>query len=164
MHAYDIKFVGINVCGTCLISENHKQYGIYTYLFVLFVADSNLFADAATTIENYENFSLKVHPDFYGEAFRGKPSDYKFYILSRASHKVSSITLMLCDVFLVNKLKFEAYSDSWREDGNFDEIKEPFSYKIEVSKDSNSWMTVIDHSNCKCYFTQQLYFPRKAVQ
>ncbi len=25
MHACDIKFVGINVCGTCLISENRKH-------------------------------------------------------------------------------------------------------------------------------------------
>ncbi len=26
MHACDVKFVGINVCSTCLISENHNIY------------------------------------------------------------------------------------------------------------------------------------------
>ncbi len=38
MHACDIKFVGIKVCGTCLIGENHKnvipsKYTRYTVVY-----------------------------------------------------------------------------------------------------------------------------------
>ena len=44
------------------------------------------------------------------------------------------------------------------------EIRHPYLYILEVSRDGHDWTTVIDHSICKCYFTQELYFPRHSVQ
>ncbi len=128
----------------------------------MFAATDNLFADVDTKIKSFENFKLKNK--CVGEAFRGFPSCYSFYLLSRASHKLSCITITLSDQFLVNELKFSAYTDSWGEEGMIEQVKEPFSYKIELSNDLDSWKTVVDNSNYKCYFTQQLYFQRRSAR
>lgn len=45
-----------------------------------------------------------------------------------------------------------------------DKIKNPYMYVLEVSKDGKEWQVVIDHSICKCYSTQELYFPRHAAR
>ncbi len=134
-------------------------------MFCTFVtATDNLFADTDTKIERYNNFKLKIHSDCFGEAYQGFPSDYLFYILSRATQNHSYIIVALSDQYLVNEFKFSAYSDCWGEEGMIKQVKEPFSYKIEASNDLNSWQTVVDYSNCKCYFTQQLYFQRKSAK
>lgn len=127
-------------------------------------AHDNLFADAATRIQDFENFLDKIHRDCFGEAFQGIPSDYLFHILSRATLRNTFVTLVFSNVYLINELKFVAYSDTWGEDRRYEEVKEPYSFKVEVSKDELTWTTVTDHSMCKCYFIQQLYFPKQAAR
>lgn len=69
------------------------------------------------------------------------------------------------DLYLINELKFEGYPHSWPEEDEIKpKVKEPFCYTVEMSKDLLQWVTVVDHSKCKCYATQQLYFPKQAAR
>ena len=122
--------------------------------------------DKSTIILDHENFDKKVHPDHYRVAQCDiVPSHFLFHILSRATKNASYITVAFDKEYLVDELKFIAYSHCWGEKGKIEEIKEPFSYKVETSKrNMDTWTTVVDHSVCKCYHTQQLFFPKQAAQ
>ena len=81
----------------------------------------------------------------------------KFMVLSKPMNSDSIICFQFDDIYIINELWFDAWSlDIITED--------PFLYILQVSKDGFNWSTVIDHSNCKCYSVQQLYFPRHATR
>lgn len=63
------------------------------------------------------------------------------------------------DIYLINELQIQA-----ERCGEPHEVKEPFSYYVEVSKDGDNWMCVVNHARIKCYALQKLYFPKQAAR
>ena len=90
------------------------------------------------------------------------PYQWEYMLISRAHNTYSAITLKFDELYIINYVSFNAKPLVW--DGcDLDPIKNPYMYVLEVSKDGDKWTSVIDHSICKCYSTQSLYFPRHAA-
>lgn len=91
-------------------------------------------------------------------------NDLSFQLKDDATHTPSLIVVQLDDVYLVNELKLEGYPGvpKWMREEEDEE--QPFCYSVQVAKDSSEWITVVDHSNLRCYSTQQLYFQKQAVR
>ena len=126
-----------------------------TYLYV----GGNLFEEDSTELMETHNFHRQIHPDrVFGEVCA--PCKYTFQLICRATEAgYSAITFKFNDLYLINELHIQAESGGQR-----CEVKEPFSYLVEVSKDGERWVCVTNHSRCKCYSLQQLYFPKQAAR
>lgn len=94
--------------------------------------------------------------------------------MSDANDTYSAITLKFDETYVINQLTFDARPLVWEDSTPLcgepeemaynHEIKNPYMYVLEVSKNGSDWSVVIDHSICKCYFTQELHFPRHAAR
>ena len=86
--------------------------------------------DKSTIILDHENFDKKVHPDHYRPLYSDRdepscrnshgdivPSHFLFHILSRATKNASYTTVAFDKEYLVDELKFIAYSHCWGEKG-----------------------------------------------
>ena len=82
-------------------------------------------------------------------------------LTSKASLNYSAITFDFGMLYLMNHIKFDGQPEFSEDQA---EKKNPFMYKLQVSKDGLVWDTVVDHSICKTYHTQDLYFPTKAAK
>ena len=88
------------------------------------------------------------------------PSCLGFRLASDASAKTSSAIVVKFDsIYLINHFKFDGVPDALSKPTSGRELQNPFLYVVDVSSDNDHWETVIDHSICKCYATQDLYFP-----
>ena len=119
----------------------------------------NLFEESSTELVETYNFHRQIHPDkLFCDAC--PPCDYTFNLMCRATEAgYSAVTFSFDDLYLLNELQLQAESG-----GSRCEVKEPFSYYIEVSKDAETWVCVINHSRCKCYALQKLHFPKQAAR
>ena len=118
-----------------------------------------MFEDSSTELLETYNFHRQIHPD---KVFSDvcSPCEFTFSLMCRASEAgYSAITFKFDDLYLLNELRLQAESG-----GSRCEVKEPFSYYVEVSKDEEKWVCVVNHSRCKCYALQQLYFPKQAAR
>ncbi len=156
-----------------ILSQTHKTW----YLNVIY-AGLNLFDDPSTRLCGSSNYKVSIVPEMFGKVDVELPCHLEFTLQSDASYTNSIIEFQFDDIYIINQLKFDAKPSVWSEyydqtvarssgspESNGDEdIKNPYLYIVQVSKDASDWSTVIDHSICKCYFTQQLYFPRHAAK
>ena len=119
----------------------------------------NLFKITSTELFETWNFHREISPDKVIGEFC-PPFDFTFKLLCRAKDAgCSAIMFKFDDLYLINELRIKAESS-----GNKCEVKEPFSYLVEVSKDGEKWVGVVNHSRCKCYALQQLHFPKQAAR
>ena len=138
---------------------------------LIFIAAYNLFEDPTTSVHECENFKLSIIPQYFGKLDVELPCHREFTLLTDAYGICSLITFKFSDVCVINQVMFDARPFVWDDcsddpvDVAYDkDIRKPYLYVLEVSKDGVSWTTVIDHSVCKCYCTQELYFPRHAAR
>ncbi len=123
-------------------------------LFVCVYVASNLF-----------DFTCKVEVSNF--AMRGSmpPNSLDFRLSTDAPSCVeSAITFRFENLYLINHLKFEGVPVSQSNTEKLGELRNPFLYVVDVSADNERWMRVMDHSICKCYFSQSLFFPCVAVR
>ena len=103
------------------------------------------------------------------------PRHQEFTLMSNPTDVVySTITFKFDDVYVINQVTFGGWPTVWEDSGTYEtgtpdwayehEIRNPYMYVLEVSKDGVNWSAVIDHSICKCYCIQDLFFPRHAVR
>ena len=75
----------------------------------------------------------------------------------------SYISFRFDNLYLINQLKLEGRPlGSVQRAENKKE--KPFCYRVEVSRNEMDWVQIVDHNKCKCYYTQELYFPKQAVR
>ena len=119
----------------------------------------NLFQEISTELLETHNFHRQIHPDkVFGDSC--PPYLYTFQLICRATEAgYSAITFQFDDLFLINELQIQTEGGGQRCG-----VKEPFSYLIEVSKDGDSWVCIVNHSRCKCYSLQWLHFPKQAAR
>jgi hypothetical protein len=119
----------------------------------------NLFEAKTTELHETWNFHREVDSDKVIGEFCS-PCYYTFRLMVRASEApYSAIWFEFDDIYLINELQIQAESC-----GEPCEVKEPFSYYVEVSKDGESWMCVVNHARIKCYALQKLHFPKQAAR
>ena len=131
----------------------------------------NLFEDPSCTLNTYSNFKVSIIPEVFGKIDVELPIHLELTLMSQASLTPSVISFEFDDVYIIDQFVFDARALLWQ-DQSFDhssvtpeeEIKNPYMYMLQVSKDGSKWTTIIDHSIFKCYFTQYLYFPRHAAR
>ncbi len=74
------------------------------------------------------------------------------------------------DVHLINTIKILAFPEKLASISSSSPVdysplnQWQFSYKIQISKDKESWETLFDFSEVNCYFSQTLRFPVQAVK
>lgn len=128
----------------------------------------NLFESPSTTLKECSNFRVSIVPDMFGKVDVELPCHLEFTLSSHASQNLSFIHFEFDDIYVINHVKFDGRPLTWEssiENAEYDhEIKNPYSYILQVSRDGANWSTVIDHSIYKCYFTQDLYFPNIATK
>lgn len=121
----------------------------------------NLFEAKTTELREAWNFHHEVDPDKVIGEFCS-PCYYTFRLMVRASEApYSAIWFEFDDVYLINELQIQAESCH---SGEPCEVKEPFSYYVEVSKDGENWMCVVNHARIKCYALQKLHFPKQTAR
>jgi len=97
------------------------------------------------------------------------PSRLQFRLCSNvpSNATTTSITFEFDNLYLVNHLKFDGVSEVKGESSSIlskKELRNPFLYVVDVSSDCLHWDRVLDHSICKCYHSQDLYFPCVAIR
>ena len=102
-------------------------------------------------------FSHASNTVYYGQL----PKNVTLALTSNAPLNYSAITYEFGMPYLMNHIKFNGKPEASEDQAL---LKNPFMYKLLVSKDGSSWDTVIDHSFCRSYHTQDLYFPTKAAK
>ena len=131
----------------------------FMYACILYIAGGNLFEANTTELRETCNFHREVHPDYVIGEFCS-PCYYTFRLMVRASEApYSAISFKFDDTYLINELQIQAESS-----GEPCEVKEPFSYYLEVSKDGERWVCVVNHARVKCYSLQKLHFPKQAAR
>lgn len=133
-----------------------------------------MFQDPSTTLDNCMDFNVSIDPDLFGKIDAPLPCQQHFTLMYGSpgtSGNCSSITYQFDDIYVINQVMFGAWPMVWEdsftcgEEAAYQhEIRNPYMYILAVSKNGSDWTTVIDHSFCKCYFTQDLYFPRHAAK
>lgn len=134
----------------------------------------NLFDDRSTSLTDCTNFRVSIEPKMFGKIDVVLPRHQEFTLTSNAADTYSTITFKFDDVYVVNQVTFGGWPTVWEDSGTYGmgtsdwayehEIRNPYLYILEVSKDGASWSAVIDHSICKCYCIQDLFFPRHAAR
>ena len=82
-------------------------------------------------------------------------------LTSSTSLNYSAINYDFGMPYLMNHIKFDGKPEA--SEGQA-ELRNSFMYKLQVSKDGSVWDTVVDHSICESYYTQDLYFSTKAAK
>ena len=127
------------------------------HLCVLYVV-SNLFA-APCQVRVSSNVEMLGSPRYM------PPSRLQFRLCSNVpSDDATSIIFKFDNLYLINHLQFDGLPEVKGESDFSKELRNPFLYVVDVSSDSVHWERVIDHSVCKCYHSQDLYFPCVAVR
>ena len=107
---------------------------------------------------NFEEiFSGETANDFYSLY----PKDFILELASNVPPNYSAITFNFGKPYLMNHIKFDGKPKASEGQAK---LSNPFMYKLQVSKDGSAWDTVVDQSTCWSYYTQDLYFPTKAVK
>jgi hypothetical protein len=131
----------------------------------------DLFEDPSTSLEECSNFNVTIDSELFGKIDVKLPCHQEFTLMFPAPDVHSAIVFQFADLYVINQVTFVAWPLVWDDDGGWAEgsmyandLKNPYMYILEVSKDGSNWTTVIDHSICKCYYNQDLYFPRHATK
>ena len=74
---------------------------------------------------------------------------------------VSTVTVTLDSLYLINCLKLNAYPDVTTE---MQHQQKSFSYTIQISRDNRNWVELFNYRNYTCLATQDLSFPTQAVR
>ena len=133
---------------------------MYTNNYTIYIiAASNIFS--LFHPYDYVNFDLMFSRESDTVCYSRHPKNCILALTSNAPLNFSAITFDFGMPYFMNHIKFDGEPEASEDPA---ELRNPFMYKLQVSKDGSVWDTVVDHSICKSYHTQDLYFPTKAAK